>query len=40
MANSADFGTHRVPGGGGRGHGRRGVQHAPLQVINLDPDSV
>ena len=32
--------THRVPGGGGGGHGRRGVQHAPLQVINLDPDSV
>ena len=31
--------THRVPGGGGRGHGRRGVEHAPLQVINLDPDS-
>ena len=38
--NVAAVGTHRVPGGGCGGHGRRGVEHAPLQVINLDPDPV
>ena len=37
---AAAVGTHRVPGGGCGGHGRRGVEHAPLQVINLDPDPV
>ena len=38
--HNAAVGTHRVPGGGCGGHGRRGVEHAPLQVINLDPDPV